>query len=120
MTRIGAALRSALSVAIMFAGFCYFGQTTAAQDPRSSNPPSAQQQPAPLPDSPKPALEAKMFTGKIVKSGNVLVLFAAETETKYKLDDQQKAKEFVHQDVKITGVLDDSTGVIRVTAIEPF
>ena len=118
MTPIGSALRSVLPVAIMFVGFCYFGQTTAAQDPRPNIPPSAQEQPVP-PDSPKPALEPQMFTGKIVKSGNVLVLFVAGTKTKYKLDDQQKAKEFVNQDVKITGVLDDSTGVIRVTAIEP-
>jgi hypothetical protein len=97
MTRIGAALRSALSVAIVFAEFCYFGQTTAAQDPKPNNPPSAQEQPMP-PDNPKPALETKMFTGKIVKSGNVLVLFVEDTKTNYKLDDQQKAKGFVNFD----------------------
>jgi len=49
----------------------------------------------------------------------MLVLSDMENKATYKLDDQQKAKDFVNKAVKVTGVLDDSTGVIRVSAIEP-
>jgi len=35
------------------------------------------------------------------------------------LDDQQKAQDFLNKSVKVTGVLDASTGTIRVTMIEP-
>jgi hypothetical protein len=104
---------------MVIAGFCYVGQTATAQDPKPNNDVSAQAQSMPQPGSQKPASEPKTFTGKIVKSGDVLVLSDAEGKTTYKLDDQQKAQEFVNKDVKVTGVLDDSTGVIRVTAIEP-
>jgi len=96
------------------AGFCYLGQITIAHNASSSAQDQMQQ-----PDTQKPAAEAKTFAGKIVKAGNTLVLSDAEGKTTYKLDDQQKAKEFVNKDVKVTGVLDASTGMIRVTAIEP-
>jgi len=118
MKKIGAVLRNSLPAAIVLAGFCYVGQMATAQNSKPYNVVSAQDQ-MQQPDNQKPAAETKTFTGKIVKSGNLLVLSDAEGKTTYKLDDQQKAKEFVNQDVKVTGVLDDSTGVIRVTAIEP-
>jgi hypothetical protein len=113
MNKIVALVRVALSAAILVAGFCCVGQTAIAQN---SNP-SAQDQMQP--DHQKPAAETKTFAGKIVKAGNTLVLSDPEGKTTYKLDDQQKAKEFVNKDVKVTGVLDASTGMIRVTAIEP-
>ena len=118
MKRTGAVVRSALSAAVVIAGFCYGGQAAIAQNSNPYNVVSAQDQ-MQQPDSQKPAAETKTFTGKIVKAGNVLVLSDAEGKTTYKLDDQQKAKEFVNKDVKVTGVLDASTGMIRVTAIEP-
>ena len=71
------------------------------------------------PENQKPAAETKTFSGKIVKAGSSLVLSDAEGKTTYKLDDQQKAKELDNQAVKVTGTLDASTGMIRVTAIEP-
>ena len=114
MKRIGAVVRVALSTAIVMAGLCYVGQTAIAQN----STPAAQDQ-MQQPDNQKPAAETKTFAGKIVKAGNTLVLSDAEGQTTYKLDDQQKAKEFVNKDVKVTGVLDASTGMIRVTAIEP-
>ncbi len=118
MNRIGGVVRAALSAAVVIAGFCYVGQTATAQNSNLYNFVSAQDQ-MQQPDAQKPAAETKTFTGKIVKAGNELVLSDTGGKTTYKLDDQRKAKEFVNKDVKVTGVLDDSTGVIRVTAIEP-
>jgi hypothetical protein len=63
--------------------------------------------------------ETKTFAGKIVKNGNLLVLSDQTGKKTYQLDDQQKAQGFLNQDVKVTGVLDASTGTIRVTSIDP-
>jgi len=118
MKKIEAALRNSLPLVLVLTGFCYVGQTAIAQN---SHPLSAvsSQDPMQQPDNQKPAPETKTFTGKIVKSGTMLVLSDMENKATYKLDDQQKAKDFVNKAVKVTGVLDDSTGVIRVSAIEP-
>ena len=70
---------------------------------------------------PNPAVAGtKSFTGKVVKVGDKLVLTDATGKMIYKLDDQVKAKEFLNKNVKVTGVLDDSTGMIRVSAIDPI
>ena len=54
-----------------------------------------------------------------MKSGDKLVLSDQENQTTYQLDDQQKARSFINKNVKVTGVLDASTGMIRVSDIEP-
>lgn len=82
----------------------------------ANSPMVAQQQPA-QPDTQPAAAEAKTFTGKIELSGDKLVLTDSDGKA-YQLDDQQKAKEFVNKSVKVTGVLDAATGMIRVTMIE--
>jgi len=61
----------------------------------------------------------KTFTGVIVKSGDQLVLTDTISKTRYQLDDQLKAQDFVNKNVRVTGVLDPSTGTIHVSAIEP-
>ncbi len=66
------------------------------------------------PTAAKPASDA---SGRIVKLRDQLVLSREEGKTTYKLDDQEKAKEFVDKDVKVTGILDDSIGVIRMSEI---
>jgi len=116
MKKMEAVLRNALPMVLVLTGFCYVGQTAIAQNSDPHNVVSGQdmQQPG----NQRPAVETKTFTGKIVKSGNMLVLSDPESKATYKLD-EQKAKEFVNKDVKVIGVLDDSTGVIRVSAIEP-
>jgi hypothetical protein len=119
MKKMEAVLRNALPLVLVLAGLCYVGQTAIAQNSDPNRAVSSQEQPMQQPDNQKPAPETKTFTGKIVKSGSILVLSDVEGKTTYKLDDQQKAKEFVNKDVKVIGVLDDSTGVIRVSAIEP-
>jgi hypothetical protein len=58
------------------------------------------------------------FQGRIVRSGNRLVLAAIDSTT-YQLDNQQKAHNFLDHNVKITGKLDATTGTIRIHAIDP-
>ena len=42
-----------------------------------------------------------------------------KTSVNYQLDDQQKAKRFVGQQVKVSGSLDTNTSTIRVSDISP-
>jgi uncharacterized protein YdeI (BOF family) len=62
--------------------------------------------------------QAKTFVGKIVEADGKLVLQDMANKTTYQLDDQEKAKGFVDQKVRVTGTLDASSGMIRVSAIE--
>jgi hypothetical protein len=57
------------------------------------------------------------FQGRIVRSGNRLVLTSIDNTT-YQLDNQQKAHNFLNQNVKVTGDLDATTGTIRIHAID--
>ncbi|MFI5095861.1 MAG: DUF5818 domain-containing protein [Candidatus Acidiferrales bacterium] len=115
------ALSMMLPVMALTAALCFASQSTLAQSaPDSSRNTTTQQQPT-QPDDQNAANTAseKTFSGKIMKSGNKLVLTAADSKTTYQLDDQQKAQDFLNKSVKVTGVLDGSTGTIRVSAIEP-
>ena len=80
---------------------------------------AAQQDPAQPSGDTNTAAKQKTFTGKIVKSGDKLVLSETQSKVTYQLDDQQKAQEYVNQSVKVTGILDAATGTIRVSAIDP-
>jgi len=115
-----AALIHVLPAAIMIVGLSLVWQPAVAQNTTPYNDVAAvQQQPAQQPDSPGSASETKVFTGKIVKDGDKLVLTDADGKTTYQIDDQQKAKAFLNKSVKVTGILDASTGQIKVIAIEP-
>ena len=61
---------------------------------------------------------AQSFTGTISKEGDSYVLKVSDT-TSYKLDDQDKAKEYEGKRVAVFGVLDANTNLIRVQKIEP-
>ncbi|MFZ0760763.1 MAG: DUF5818 domain-containing protein [Candidatus Sulfotelmatobacter sp.] len=117
--KIGVLLRNVLPAALVIAGLCYVGQTVTAQNSKPNAVSAQNQMQQPDNQNSQTAAATKTFAGKIVKDGDVLVLSDTEGKTTYKLDDQEKAKKFVNQDVKVTGVLDDSTGIIRVTSIEP-
>jgi hypothetical protein len=107
----------ALTVALSLAS-----QPTLAQSSSSSSPDATAQQQPMQPDNQNAVgtpSEKTTFNGTITKSGNKLVLTAADSKTTYQLDDQQKAKDFLNKSVKVTGVLDASTGTIRVSAIDP-
>ncbi|HWY53368.1 MAG TPA: DUF5818 domain-containing protein [Terriglobales bacterium] len=57
------------------------------------------------------------FTGTVVKAAGKYVL--KTTDMNYQLDDQDKAKQFVGQQVKINGTLDSSTSMIHISDISP-
>ena len=118
MKKIQFALSTMLPVMALTAALCFASQPTLAQSaPDSSRNTTNQQQPMPPDD--QTASSVKTFSGKIMKSGNKLVLTDIVNKTTYQLDDQQKAQAFLNKSVKVTGVLDASTGTIRVSAIEP-
>jgi hypothetical protein len=120
MKNLRAALLHVLPAAVMIVGLSLVWQPAIAQNTTPYNDVAAvQQQPAQQPDSPGSASEAKTFTGKIVKDGDKLVLTDSDGKTTYQIDDQQKAKAFLNKSVKVTGILDASTGQIKVIAIEP-
>jgi uncharacterized protein YxjI len=79
----------------------------------------SQDQAVPPQAAPSDPSGSKTFTGKIIKSGDKLVLTDATGKQVYQLDDQIKAKEFLNKNVKVTGILDGSTAMIHVTAIDP-
>ena len=57
------------------------------------------------------------FTGTVVKAAGKYVL--KTTDMNYQLDDQDKARQFVGQQVKINGTLDSSTSMIHISDISP-
>jgi uncharacterized protein YdeI (BOF family) len=60
----------------------------------------------------------KVFTGKITKDGDRLVLKDASTNMTYQLDDQAKAKKYEGKDVKVNGSFDANSNTIHVDSIE--
>jgi len=58
------------------------------------------------------------ISGKVEKSGKKYVLKASDG-TSYQLDDQEKAKNFEGQNVKVNGSVDQSTSTIHVSDITP-
>ncbi|HEX7423419.1 MAG TPA: DUF5818 domain-containing protein [Terriglobales bacterium] len=121
MKKIQFALSTTLPVMALTAALCFASQPTLAQSASDSSRNTTTQQQPVQPDTQNPANTAseKTFSGKIMKSGNKLVLTDIVNKTTYQLDDQQKAQAFLNKSVKVTGVLDASTGTIRVSAIEP-
>jgi hypothetical protein len=119
MKKTQSVLSTMLSVIALTAALCFTSQPTLAQQSPadSSRNTTAQEQPV-QPDD-QNAAPVNTFSGKIVKSGDKLVLTDVSNKTTYQLDDQQRAQDFLNQIVRVTGVLDASTGTIRVTAIGP-
>jgi hypothetical protein len=86
--------------------------------------PSTPSQPGSMPqqqqtDATNPQQSARNFEGKIAKSGDQLVLQETATQTAYKLDDQDKAKQFVGKNVKVMATVDASTNTLHVVDITP-
>jgi hypothetical protein len=61
--------------------------------------------------------QSTAFTGTVVKAGGKYVLKTSDMN--YQLDDQQKAKRFVGQQVQVSGNLDTNTSTIHVSDISP-
>lgn len=70
-------------------------------------------------DATNPQQSARSFEGKISKSGDQLVLTDNATQTAYKLDDQDKAKQFEGKNVKVMATVDASTNTLHVVDITP-
>ncbi len=62
--------------------------------------------------------QGSSFTGTVVKAAGKYVLKTSDMN--YQLDDQDKAKQFVDQQVKINGTLDSSTSMIHISDISPL
>jgi hypothetical protein len=70
-------------------------------------------------DATNPQQSARSFEGKIAKSGDQLVLQETSTQTAYKLDDQDKAKQFEGKNVKVMATVEASTNTLHVVDITP-
>jgi hypothetical protein len=85
-----------------------------------SAPPSQDQpqtQTAPATDTSANAQTPTSFSGTVVK---VAKHYALKTDSgTFQLDDQAKAKQFAGKQVNVSGTLDKSTSMIRVTDIQP-
>ena len=57
------------------------------------------------------------FQGTIERSGTKYILEDKASGAKYELDQQDRARQFVGKDVKITGTLDPSSNTIEVSEI---
>ena len=118
-------------------------QTPAAQDPATQQTPT-QQTPTQTPSTPDPSTQqspstspspsqtmpqgsmgqaqdsqqAQTFSGKIMKSKSGYVLRDEATNSEYKLDSEDQAKQFKGKNVKVTGTLDPTSQTIHVTNID--
>src|SRR5919109_1572922 len=89
---------------------------TPTPEQKPSQPPSASQSPD-RDQQVQPA--AQSFTGTISKEGDTYVPKVSDTSS-YKLDDQDKAKQYEGQRVRVFGSLESSSNLIRVQRIEPI
>jgi hypothetical protein len=96
-------------------GLASFGLNLSAQQTSSAQdqPGAARQRQADTQQS------TRSFEGKIKKSGDKLVLQDTSTQAAYQLDDQDKAKQFEGQNVKVTASMDSSTNTLHVVDITP-
>jgi hypothetical protein len=63
--------------------------------------------------------QTQNFEGKITKSGDKLVLQDASSQTAYQLDDQDKAKQYEGQKVKVVASMDSSSNTLHIVNITP-
>jgi hypothetical protein len=110
---------------ITFLGLLGLGMNLSAQQtPSSQDQSGAAQQAQPAPPA-QQAVDAqtqqaaRSFEGKITKAGDKLVLQEASTKTSYQLDDQDKAKQFEGQSVKVMATMDATTNTLHVVDISP-
>ena len=107
-----------LPVLGLLVGFYVLQPSASAQQQSPDSRDSAAQQQQQH-DTMSQTSDAQAFVGKIVKSGEQLVLRNSVTKSTYMLDDQGRAKQFEGKDVKVMGTLDEATNTIRVATIEP-
>ncbi|PYX01502.1 MAG: hypothetical protein DMG86_10050 [Acidobacteria bacterium] len=97
------------------------GRQTTTPDPKPETqtpPPASQPEGSQSQEQAQAQPAAQSFTGTISKEGDSYVLKVSDTSS-YKLDDQDKAKEYEGKRVAVFGTLDPNTNLIRVQKIEP-
>ena len=119
----------ALALALSAVSFAQQDQSTQPNTQQPTSDMQNGQQTSPeqqgtRPSSPSPDSSSSMqnsqgtaFTGTVVKAGGKYVL--KTTDMNYQLDDQEKAKQFVGQQVKVNGTLDSNTSMIHISDISP-
>lgn len=107
VVRLAAVLVFAVGLAALSA------QASGQQGMRDSQQPGVSQQ-----QNDMQTQDAKAFSGTIVKEKGKLVLKDTTANVSYQLDNQEKAKEFIGKQVKVTGKLDLETNLIHVDNIE--
>lgn len=68
-------------------------------------------------DAINPQQSARSFDGKIIRSGSQLVLQDGVSQSSYKLDDQDKAKEYEGKSVKVLATMDPTSTTLHVIDI---
>ena len=92
--------------------------SSSAQTPSTSSPSASQSSPSSQPaDSTNAQPSARSFEGKITKSGDSWVLQDTASGSSYKLDDQDKAKQFDGKNVKVMATMDPATNTLHVVDI---
>ena len=115
-------MKRLLSIVALLGMSC-FGMNLVAQQTPSSTP-STPGQASSTPqkeqtDATTPSQTARSFEGKISKSGDQFVLQDNATSTSYKLDDQDKAKQYEGKNVKVMATMDASSNTLHVVDIMP-
>ena len=96
-----------------------YPQTQQPQTPPTTEPSTTTPETSPGAQTSTGSQSAEQsFQGKISESQGGYVLKDSGGTT-YQLDDQKKAKDFAGQSVKVTGTLDPSTNMIKVSSITP-
>ena len=103
--------RSAFCALALCMGLCTLAPSLHAQS-QKQNPNQSQTQ---------SEQKTATFTGQIIKiqNGQFALLTDKQQNKGFFLDNQEKAKQFEGQNVKVIGVLEASTGTIHVTDIQP-
>ena|SRR5882724_993165 len=110
----------ALAAALLPAAFARQGQSTKPKSDQTQSQPGSDQsqgQTTPAPGASADTQTQNSFSGAVIKAGEHYVL--KTDKITYQLDDETKAKQFEGKQVTVNGTLDKSTGVIRVTDIQP-
>jgi len=99
-------------------GMCIFQPTLNAQQ---DSPAAQQRQPDTTSQTStmNQVSDAQTFSGKIAKAGGKYILKDTVDKTMYVLDDQDQAKKFEGQEVKVSGTLDAQTKTIHLSSITP-
>lgn len=95
------------------------GQSSSTSQQTPSTTPSTSGQASSPTSTTTPGESARSFEGKITKSGGQFVLQDNATSTSYKLDDQDKAKQYEGQNVKVMATMDASSNTLHVVDITP-